>query len=80
MNSVSPSCLAFPVETQGLRDSNWQVRLAAAEAMAQLGEVKREVFFAGWEGMVARGAYISNIYRAIKSLKWVRLWLDWVVI
>ena len=25
---------------QGLRDSNWQVRLAAAEAMAQLGEVK----------------------------------------
>ena len=77
MNSVSPSCLAFPVKTQGLRDSNWQVRLAAAEAMAQLGEVKREVFFAGWEGM---GAYISNIYRAIKSLKWVRLWLDWVVI
>ena len=42
---------------QGLRDSNWQVRLAAAEAMAQLGEVKE-----GLNTAVGKGFLLGCVF------------------
>ena len=46
---------------QGLRDSNWQVRLAAAEAMAQLGEVKEGLKRRRWEGISVGMCFFKHI-------------------
>lgn len=63
MTSASPSGLARSPSAsnrrrrQGLRDGNWQVRLAAAEAMAQLGEVKE-----GLNTAVGKGFLLGCVF------------------